>query len=106
MDGSQSSVTSSSSKETIPNICPLMVMIDGKLYHDRGYLRSDISIEDDDILGYITSIVSMTSLPKQNNEANYTKAENAPYARWNDNEYGEVYVIRYDNNWHVLLPAE
>lgn len=87
-------------------ICPKSVMIEGKMYYDQGVLGEDVRVDEDQIMGYITSIVSINTMPQQNNEANYPEVKDAPYARWNDTEYGEVYVIRYDNNWHILLPAE
>ena len=107
--GSEPEVTTSPKETTESGICPPMVMIDGELYCDwTGWTGSDprISIEEDQILGYITSVVAITGLPTQNGEANYDNAMGAPYARWTDEEYGEVYVIKYGYGWHILTAAE
>ena len=86
--------------------CPPTVMIDGQRYCDWGIKLPTISVEDEAILGYITSVVDISKLPVQDNEANYPNALNAPYARWTDEKYGEVYVIKYGYGWYILLPED
>ncbi len=102
--GSQPS--GNSANPTGSNVLPRTVMIEGKLYYDYSASRTGIVIEEGDVLGHITSIVSITTVPTQDNEANYSNAEGAPYARWTDEEYGETYVIYYREAWHPLCPAK
>ena len=87
-------------------VCPLSVMIDGQIWHDWSWRRliDPNLIEEGQILGYITSVVPLTTMPTHNDEANYPAALNAPYAHWTDEEFGEVYVIKYGYGWHILLP--
>lgn len=110
--GCASETPSETTTETRPPlreqvVCPLTVMIDGQEYRDWSFQRPHITIEEDQILGYITSVVSIATMPTKDDEANYASVLNAPYARWVDEEYGEVYVIkRIDNCWYILLPAD
>ena len=96
-----------SSYPDIPDgICPPLVMIDGKLYCDWS-LKPVIdpnAIGEEEILGYISTAVSSAKLPTKNGEANYGSLRDAPYARWTDETYGEVYVIKYGYGWHILVP--
>ena len=99
------STTTASVENPDTGICPLTVMIDGKKYIDWGLSRY-VLVEDEQILGYITSVVDIKTVPKQDNEANFPAALDAPYALWNDEEYGQVYVIKYGDAWHILLSEE
>lgn len=106
--GSTSSVTqntSDGSSSTIMNICPPTVIIDGEEYRDWSIQCVGVAIEEDQIAGYITSVVDITTMPKQNDEANYS-AMGAPYVPWIHEEYGEVYLIQRDRGWFILLPAD
>lgn len=87
-------------------VCPPSVMIDGEIYCDWSVdpVIDTSAIAENHIIGYITSTVALNAMPEKNNEANYPNATNAPYACWVDEQYGEVYVIRYGNGWHILLP--
>lgn len=105
-ESAQQTPGSSTTNPSAAKICPMTVRIDGENWRDWGYRALDITIEDSEILGYITSVVSISSVPTQDNEANYENAKDAPYARWTHEEYGEIYVIRYGKGWHVLLPAD
>jgi len=104
----QQPISSGVQKETLPNVCPPSVMINGKMYRDWSLqpLVEPKEIGEEEILGYITSIVSISTIPTKNDEANYPNALNAPYARWTHEEYGEVYVIKYGYGWHILLPED
>ena len=102
-------LSTTQSDEDIRWVCPPTVIIDGREYRDWSIIRPNITIKDEDVLGYITSVVSITEMPTQNNEANYDAVLNQPYARWTDEEYGEVYVIWHDYGWkawYILLPAD
>ena len=86
--------------------CPPSVMIDGEIYCDWSVepVIDTSAVAENQIIGYITSIVALNAMPEKNNEANYPNAANAAYARWVDEKYGEVYVIQYGYGWHILLP--
>lgn len=86
-------------------ICPPTVIIDGEEYRHWTIVRYQVEIGEDEILGYITSVVGIDKMPTKNDEANCCEL-NTPYARWNDEEYGEVYVIKVNKNWYILLPAD
>lgn len=104
--GTKQSIPSGSQEATIPDVCPPSVMIDGKMYRDWNLdpIIDPNAIREEEILGYITSVVAITTVPTKNDEANYGGAHNAPYARWTDETYGEVYVIKYGYGWHILVP--
>ena len=91
---------------TAPKTYPPMVMINGTLYLDEKIEAKDATIGEAEIEGRIVFTIKSSNKPSRDNEANYVKAHNAPYARWNDPTYGEVYVIQYGGTWYVLRPAE
>lgn len=80
------------------------IMVDGKLYYDYGgknVLGPDDTVEDDQILGYISSVVSITKVPQKDGEANFD-VMGAPYALWSGSHYSNVMILYYDSAWHVL----
>lgn len=89
---------------TLSQTCPRSVMINGEIWQDWDIDAGDIMIGESDYLGRIVHGIKTTAMPQRDNETNYVKAMNAPYARWTDKTYGEVYVIYYSNSWHILLP--
>ena len=91
---------------TAPSVYPPMVMIDGKLYRDDKLEAKDAFIAESEIEGRITFTIKSSNKPSRNNEANYARAHNAPYARWVDATYGEVYVLQYGGKWYILLPLD
>ena len=91
---------------TVAKHYPRTVMINGELWQDRNIDAGDITINESDYLGRIAHGVKTTAMPQRDNETNYVKAMNAPYAQWTDNTYGEVYVIFYSNAWHILVPVD
>ena len=110
--GAQAPSTTTVQRDTMPEnpnwVCPPSLMIDGQMWRDWSLepLVDPNLIAEEQILGYITSTVSLTNMPTQNNEANYPAALHAPYARWMDEEYGQVYIIKYGYGWHILLPED
>ena len=91
---------------TEPKNYPPLVMINGTLYMDNKIVAEGAQIDEAQIEGRITFTIKSTSKPSRDNEANYMKAHNAPYARWTDATYGEVYVIQYSGAWYILQPAK
>lgn len=82
---------------------PPSIMVEGKLYLDLQIVDRSIDIGDDEILGYISSVISINDVPQQDGEANY-EVLGAPYARWKDEEYSDTIIIYYNQVWHVLVP--
>ena len=87
--------------EDVKWVCPMTVMVDGNLYQHERALDGDIEVDKSQILGNISSVVSITQLPKQDGEANYDIMD-APYARWNDENYGDTIVVFYNDVWHIF----
>lgn len=82
---------------------PPMIMVEEKLYMDLYIPNPLITVDDDQVLGYISSVVNITNVPEQNGEANYDVL-GAPYARWRDDNCPDAVIIYYDEVWHVLVP--
>lgn len=93
-------------EEFIDGICPQTIMVEGVLYEDFTYYTDvlDITVDDSQILGRITSVVNITQLPAQDGEANYEVLD-APYARWSDEDHPDAIVLYYGYGWHLLIPA-
>jgi len=89
---------------TLAQICPRSVMINGEIWQDWDIDAGQPGIVESEYSGRIVFGVKTTTMPTRDNETNYVKAMNAPYARWTDKTYGEVYVIYYSDSWHILLP--
>lgn len=102
--GNQTEETGSTNAHTAAAVPIPTVMINGTCYHDWSISGWDVEIEENEILGYITSVTGEEQ-PQKDNEANYSGALNMPYARWTDEEYGEVYVIKRNLVWYILLPV-
>ena len=81
---------------------PPMIMVEGELYQDIGLPKHNITVEDDQILGYISSVVSITDVPKQDGEANY-EISGAPYARWSDADYPDAIIVYHDRAWYLCV---
>ena len=61
---------------TTPDVLMPAVMINDVIYYSTGY---SIMIHDEEASGVITSVVSETMLPLQNDEANNAICLNSPY---------------------------
>ncbi len=82
-----------------PNAKPPSIMVDNVLYYSTGK-EIPAEIDEADYLGRITSIVSISQLPTQNNQANIP-FEDAPYAK-----YGDGIVVLMNEEWTLFEVRE
>ncbi len=82
-----------------PNAQRPSIYAGGALYSSTGYEApaEELSTE---VLGYISSVVSLSELPEKDGEANIP-FEGAPYALC-----GEGIAVKMDEVWTLFLPAE
>lgn len=92
-------------EEEIEWVCPMTIMVDGKLYQYERAIDGMIEIDERQMIGYISSVVSITQLPEQDGEANYEILD-APYARWSDESHEDAIIIFYNSQWHLFSPYE
>jgi len=79
-------------------ICPYMIMVEDELYYCYDEI---IEVEDVEVLGYITSYVSIKYTPKENNQSNFMECMEQPYGMAD----GEM-LIYYADDWHICYPVE
>lgn len=80
-------------------ICPYTIMVGGQMYYTYDEI---VEVSDVEELGYITSYVNITQLPKENNQSNFPDSLNQPYGMLEDRM-----LIYYSGNWHkCYLPEE
>lgn len=82
-----------------PNAQRPAVYVDGMLYYSTGYEapKEELSIE---VLGYISSVLSLSELPAKEGEANIP-FEGAPYT-----SCGEGIAVKMDEVWILFVPTE
>ena len=85
------------------NACPLSVFWDGGVYYCYmdGMLPAG-AIEEEMILGSITSLTDISELPDENGEANFPAAENGSIAEYE----GRLYLRFSNGSWYLLYPKE
>jgi len=79
-------------------ICPYMIMVENELYYCYDEV---IEVEDAEVLGYITSYVSIKYTPEENNQSNFPDCMEEPYGVLD----GQM-LIYYENDWHICYPVE
>ena len=83
----------------IPNAMPPAIMVDDVLYRvsetTRGALKIEVS--EDEYLGFTTSVVPASEIPRENGQANAI-AVGSPYIKYEDG----IAVLWYDNKWHLF----
>ena len=84
---------------------PPMIMVEGELYQDIGFPKHNIAVKDNQILGYISTVVSIADWPKQDGEANYDIL-GAPYARWSDDDNPDAIIVYHDHAWYLCVKAD
>lgn len=80
---------------------PYLVMINGAWYEGSDIQRHILSIEDEDIVGYISSTVAYNKVPTENDQSNFLEV-GTPYALYEHGEYGLIYVYKIGDYWYYL----
>ena len=78
-----------------------MVRIDGKLYVPDERSTVNISITQEQIVGYTTGLVR-GEIPDQDGESNFMEV-GTPYAYLDTEEYPDTYVYLYQDLWIPLV---
>ena len=79
-----------------PNTLPPALMIDDVLYYYTGD-EAPVEIDEDLIMGTITSTVSLTEMPTENGQSNMTPLLGCSYA-----PYEENFVVLMEENWLIF----
>lgn len=89
---------------TVADRAPPYLMIDGTLYW-VGAQRYRLPIGEENIVGYVTSTVPGNRCPTENDQSNCI-AVGTPYALYEHEEYGPVYVVQTGYYWLYLTPQD
>ena len=89
---------------TVADRAPPYLMIDGTLYWVGGQ-RYLLPIGEEDIVGYVTSTVPGNRTPTENDQSNCISV-GTPYALYEHEEYGPVYVVQTGYYWLYLTPQD
>ena len=89
---------------TAAGICPPLMMIDGELYWVE-FVKYRFSVQEEDIVGYVTSYISISNSPTENNQSNCLPV-GTPYALYEHEELGLIYVAQYKDGWIILTLYE
>ena len=89
---------------TAAHLAPPYIMIDSTLYLVNTQQYS-LPIEEEDIVGYLTSHISMSYAPKENGQSNCLPV-GTPYALYEHEELGLIYVAQYEDRWIILTLYE
>lgn len=81
---------------------PLMVMVNGTVYTYHDTSNGKYRIDEDQILGYITSVVD--GRPVQEGEASFPAAMGAAYGRFANEAYPNAIVVLWNNQWSLFVP--
>ena len=79
-----------------PNTLPPCIMVDDVLYYYTGREIPD-EIDEDSILGIITSTVSLTEMPTENGQSNMTSLLDCPYAK-----HEEKIAVLMEEKWMLF----
>ena len=82
---------------------PYLVMINGAWYDGSDIQRHRLSIADEDIVGYISSKVAHNKVPMENDQSNFLEV-GTPYALYEHEEFGLIYVYKVGYYWYYLTP--
>lgn len=82
---------------------PLMVMVDETVYLYKDSDNGKYRIDQEEILGYITSVVD--GRPTQEGEASFPAAMGAAYGKFSTDEYADAVVMYWNNTWSLFLPS-
>lgn len=99
---STTQTTSTNSSHTAADLAPPYIMIDGTLYWVNTQQYS-FPVEEEDIIGYVTSKIPMNRAPAENGQANCLEVGTA-YALYDHEEYGLIYVAQSGDDWVILTP--
>ena len=89
---------------TTGGICTPLMMIDGELYWVE-FVKYRFSVQEEDIVGYVTSNISISNSPTENNQSNCLPV-GTPYALYEHEELGLIYVAQYKDGWIILTLYE
>lgn len=101
---STTQTTTASTTHTAAHLAPPYAMIDGTLYWVNTQ-RYSLPVEEEDIVGYVTSNISMDYAPKENGQSNCLSV-GTPYALYEHEEYGLIYVAQSGDGWVILTPKD
>ena len=79
------------------------VMLDNVIYYDTGTIVS-IDVSEDEYIGFITSVISITEMPYENGQTNISfmpSLEGAPLVK-----YENGIALRKDIGWVYFEPSE
>lgn len=90
-----------------PDLAPYLLQVEGKqyTYGGDGLPLPGVTVEDDEILGRVTSTAPPNRVPEQDGEANFLEV-GTPYARWSDEEHPDALVYYSGYGWHLMVPYE
>lgn len=76
-----------------------MVMIKDEIWNNTGFVM-DVQVDEDEIIGGITSTVKGYEIPTENNQANF-EIKGSKYSI-----YGKDIILSIDNKWVLFLREE
>lgn len=76
-----------------------MIMVKGEVWKNTGFAMN-IQVDEDEIIGEITSTVKSTEIPTENDQANF-EIKGYKYSM-----YGKNIIVSIDNEWTLFLKEE